>query len=251
MTNIKPSNTIVHEPESKSSDTMDEDTFFNRLEKATEASRQDLLRTPIVEKSLSGDVSVADYHAFLQQAYHHVKHTVPLLMACGSKLSEELEWLREAIANYIEEEIGHQEWILNDIEMLGADRSKAASSQPAFPTDLMVSYAYDTIMRKNPVGFFGMVYVLEKTSSTIATAAANQIQSALSLPKNAMSYMISHGSLDVGHMQDFERIVNRLTSAEDQRAVIDMTLAMYVLYANIFKEIPQLASQIEEQSKAA
>lgn len=66
-----------------------------------------------------------------------------------------------------------------------------------------------------------------------------------------MSYMISHGSLDVGHMQDFERIVNRLTSAEDQRAVIDMALAMYVLYANIFKEIPQLASQIEEQSKAA
>ena len=48
-----------------------------------------------------------------------VRHTVPLLMACGARLPERLEWLREAIAEYIEEEIGHQEWILNDIRACG------------------------------------------------------------------------------------------------------------------------------------
>jgi pyrroloquinoline quinone (PQQ) biosynthesis protein C len=170
-------------------------------------------------------------------------------MACGSKLSDELEWLRKDIANYIEEEIGHEEWILNDIEALGGDRKAAAQCNAALSTDVMVSYAYDTIARKNPVGFFGMVYVLEKTSSTIATAAAEKIQGALNLPKSAMSYMISHGSLDVGHMQDFERIVNRLATKQDQEAVIDMALAMYELYGNVFKEIPSLSQELSQKTK--
>ena len=52
--------------------------------------------------NLSGNITLDDYIAFLQQAYHHVKHTVPLLMAVGSKLPEDKEWLREAVAEYIE-----------------------------------------------------------------------------------------------------------------------------------------------------
>ncbi|MCL0318012.1 iron-containing redox enzyme family protein, partial [Escherichia coli] len=117
-----------------------------------------------------------DYLAFLQQAYHHVRHTVPLLMACGSRLPARLEWLRTAIGEYIEEEMGHQEWVLDDIAGAGGDRSAAAASEPALATELLVSYAYDTIQRGNPVGFFGMVLVLEGTSVALATQAANALQ---------------------------------------------------------------------------
>ena len=61
----------------------------------------------------------------------------------------------------------------------------------------MVSYAYDTIQRGNPVGFFGMVLVLEGTSVALATRAANSIQTSLDLPRNAFSYLLSHGDLDI------------------------------------------------------
>ncbi len=226
-------------------------TFFARLEQITQDPRNTLHAIPIVSKSLSGAVTVTEYLAFLEQAYHHVKHTVPLLMACGSRLTDQHEWLREALATYIAEEIGHQEWILNDIAKMGGDRRSVAAGQAALCTELMVAYAYDTIARKNPVGFLGMVYVLEKTSSTIATEAAHKIQSSLGLPHSAMSYMVSHGSLDVGHMQSFEKIVNRLTSSADQQAVEDMALAMYQLYGNIFREIPALAKSSNLASKVA
>ncbi len=36
----------------------------------------------------------------------------------------------------------------------------------------MVAYVYDYIARRNPVGFFGMVHVLEGTSTALATTAA-------------------------------------------------------------------------------
>ena len=40
---------------------------------------------PLV-RGTRGDVSLDTYVAFLTEAYHHVRHTVPLLMACGSRL---------------------------------------------------------------------------------------------------------------------------------------------------------------------
>ncbi len=46
----------------------------------------------------------------------------------------------------------------------------------------MVAYAYDTIARRNPLGFFGMVHVLEGTSVSLALLAADQIQKPLGLP---------------------------------------------------------------------
>ena len=138
--------------------------FFDQLQEQTKAEREYLLSAPIIAQVMAGTVSPASYVAFLGQAYHHVKHTVPLLMACGARLPERLEWLREAIAEYIEEEYGHQEWILNDIRACGADADAVRVETPNLPTELMVSYVYDQINRCNPVSFFGMVNVLEGTS---------------------------------------------------------------------------------------
>jgi pyrroloquinoline quinone (PQQ) biosynthesis protein C len=232
-----------------------QDLFFNQIEAQTAVARQRLQQSPAIARCLGGDVEMQTYQAFLIEAYHHVKHTVPLLMACGSRLPERLEWLREAVVHYIEEEVGHQEWILNDLHHLGVDKEQVRHGKPALATELMVSYAYDTIARNNPVSLFGMVYTLEKTSSTIATYAAGQIVTALDLAENAMSYMVSHGSLDVAHMQDFERLMNRLDDADDQAAVLHSTEVFYELYMRIFEALPvsQQSSQqsLKEESHAA
>ena len=228
-----------------------EEPFFNQIETSTAAARLRLEQSPAIARCLSGEVEMQTYQAFLVEAYHHVKHTVPLLMACGSRLPERLEWLREAIVHYIEEEVGHQEWILNDLHCLGVDKEQVRHGKPTLATELMVSYAYDTIARGNPVSLFGMVYTLEKTSSTIATYAAGQIVTALELPAKAMSYMVSHGSLDVAHMQDFERLMNRLEDAGDRAAVLHSVDIFYVLYSRIFATLPVSLEGLQEKSHAA
>jgi hypothetical protein len=55
-------------------------------------------------------------------------------------------------------------------------------SRPGHATEVMVAYAYDTIARGNPLGFFGMVHVLEGTSVSLALLAADNIQKPLALP---------------------------------------------------------------------
>ena len=60
-------------------------TFFERLTDETESERQELSRIPQITDALRGAISQETYLAFLEQAYHHVKYTVPLMMAAGSR----------------------------------------------------------------------------------------------------------------------------------------------------------------------
>ena len=217
-------------------------TFFQTLQFSTEKSRQQLIQSTIIQDALRGEVTRGQYLAFLGQAYHHVRHTVPLLMACGSRLGSSHEWLKRAITEYIDEEYGHEQWILNDIAAAGGNPAEVVQYKPHVTTQAMVAYAYHQIDRKNPVGFFGMVHVLEGTSTALATLAAEKIKNNLALPDAAFSYLTSHGSLDLEHVKFFESLVNQLTARDDQQAVIDTADAIYHLYGEMFRALPQANS---------
>ncbi len=211
--------------------------FYQQLQQATNDERASLLATPLITAALDGRVNRRHYISFLSRAFHHVKHTVPLLMACGARLPDRQEWLRSAVAHYIEEEIGHHEWILNDIAAAGGDAEAVRASDPDFDTDLMVAYAYDTVTRRNPVGLFGMVYVLEGTSVSLASKAASVLQEALDLPPGAFTYLSSHGALDVEHIGHFEQLVNRLDAPADREAVVSNASAFFRLYGNVLRSV--------------
>jgi pyrroloquinoline quinone (PQQ) biosynthesis protein C len=211
--------------------------FYEQLQTDTTAARESLYTIDFIQRGVAGALSLNDYIAFLTQAYHHVKYTVPLLMACGGRLDGQHEWLRNAVAEYIEEELGHQEWILNDIAACGGDAEQVRNSRPAPATELMVSYAYDMINRVNPLGFFGMVQVLEGTSIAIADSAAEAIRSSLGLPKRAFTYLTSHGVLDVEHVEFFKGLMNRIENETDQAQITHSAGMFYSLYGDIFRAL--------------
>ncbi len=218
-------------------------SFYDELQAITTADRDFLLAAPIISAAFAGKISHAQYLAFLGQAWHHVRHTMPLLMALGSRLPDRHAGLLNNVLHYLEEETGHDDWILNDIEAAGGDRQAAARSAPNVETEAMVAYAWDTIMRRNPIGFFGMVFVLEGSSAALALRGADAIQKALGLPDSAFSYLRSHGTLDQEHVQDLADILNGLSDPEDRAAVIRCAKAMYWLYGHMFRGIDrQLAT---------
>jgi pyrroloquinoline quinone (PQQ) biosynthesis protein C len=221
-------------------------TFYSRLKSETIDEKARLYAMPIIQKALNGGISKDEYIAFLTEAYHHVKHTVPLLMACGSYLKDDYEWVKKSIAEYVEEEYGHEKWILNDIKSAGGSIEDAIASKPNISTDTMVAYAYHQIDRNNPIGFLGMVFVLEGTSVELATEAANVISKSLQLPDQAFSYLLSHGSLDIEHIKFYENMINQLSKNEDQQCVIHCAKSFYHLYANIFQSIPKIACKKNE-----
>lgn len=213
-------------------------SFFEQLNQQTERARGYLLSAPVIEAVPEGRFQLTGYRYFLEQAFHHVKHTVPLMMACGGRLPQEKEWVRKALAEYIEDEYGHQEWILNDIAACGGDREAVRNGVPDFSIELMVSFLYDQIERQNPMAFFGMVMVLEGTSIKLATQMGKIVQQKLELPDQAFSYLYSHGELDQDHFEFFRSLMDKVTQPGDQQAIIHSANIVYRLYGDMLRSIP-------------
>jgi hypothetical protein len=115
----------------------------------------------------------------------------------------------------------------------------------------MVSYGYDTVHRGNPVGFFGMVLVLEGTSAAIATRAAEIIAARLELPRRACTYLLSHGSLDKQHVGHFDGLVDRLDDIADRAAVLHAARMFYRLYGDVFRALPRAESTASTDTRVA
>ncbi len=225
--------------------------FFDRLQQETAEARAHVTGAPVIRAIAEGRFSLEAYTWFLTQAYHHVRHTVPLMMACGARLPERMEFVRKALVEYIDEEYGHQEWILNDLEACGTDKEQIRNGKPDLSIELMVSYLYDQINRGNPAAFFGMVQVLEGTSIELATPLGEQIQKLLGLPDEAFSYLYSHGALDQEHFEFFRNLMNDITGPDDQQAIIDAARVVYRLYGDMLHNIPLPAKLREQHHEAA
>ena len=225
--------------------------FFDRLQSETEQARAHVTGAPVIQAIQEGRFDLEGYTWFLTQAYHHVKHTVPLMMACGGRLPERLEFVRKALVEYIEEEYGHHEWILNDLEACGEDKEAIRHGQPDTSIELMVAYLYDRIQRGNPAAFFGMVQVLEGTSIELATPLGEAIQKQLGLPDQAFSYLYSHGALDQEHFEFFRNLMDSITDPDDQQVIIESARMVYRLYGDMLHSIPLPASNKEQRHEAA
>ncbi len=213
-------------------------TFFEQLVSETAAAQARFVATPQLIAGLTGTISRADYIAYLTQAYHHVRHTVPLMQeARASLLAQGDDRLVAALDEYIEEETGHEEWILDDIDAAGGDREAARLSEPNPATRTMVDHAYETIRTGHPAAFFGMVYVLEGTSIAMATNGAEAVERSLGLPKTAFRYLNSHGALDQEHMAFFETLVNGIDDPAQQDDIIAMARDMFGLFGGLFASI--------------
>lgn len=211
-------------------------SFFTELEAATTRERMRFLQVPQLQAGLNGTISRGAYISYLEQAYHHVSHTVPLLKAARAELGHRSD-LADALDEYVEEETGHEEWILSDIAVAGGNADAVRNGQPAPATKAMTDHAYRQIREGNPVAFFGMVYVLESVSVALATRGAGAVAKNLGLPPQAITYLTSHGSLDQEHMRFFADLVNGLDSAADRQAIVQMAKDMFGLYGGVFASV--------------
>ncbi len=218
--------------------------FYKQLLAQTTSGKDYLLSAPIIHDVMDGRFSRATYLAFLHQAYHHVRHTVALLETARRHLRPDQRWVEGALLDYIDEEAGHEAWILDDIEACGENRAAWATRPPAFHTEMMVAFLYDYASRVNAMGIFGMVLVLEGTSSSLAPAVARIVQDQLALPDKAMSYLTTHGELDQEHIKHFEQVMNRVVNPQDQAAIVHVANRIYRLYGDVYRTIPDEAELV-------
>ena len=65
-----------------------------------------------------------------------------------------------------------------------------------------------------------------------------EIQSSLGLPDSALSYLVSHGSLDQERMKFYCKLANRIIDKADQEAIIQVARNTFRLFADVLRSIP-------------
>lgn len=217
-------------------------SFFERLIGETRTEREAFIAIPVIQRALRHGVPLEMYLAFLGQAYHHVRHTCRLLASAAARCTDADTRYIAALLEYIGEERGHEEWILDDIAALGGNADAVRSGQPELPCRLLVAYVYYAIEHVSPYAMLGMVHVLEGMSAAMATAATASLKAALAPGDGqgsgrGFSYLSSHGSLDQEHVGFFRELVDGLGDAAAEQAIIDTARIVYRLYGDIFRGI--------------
>jgi len=213
-------------------------SFFEDLVAETAAERAAFAAIPQIRDGLQGRITRETYVAYLAQAYHHVRHTVPLMQLTQGRLDADHARYKAALDAYIAEETGHEQWILNDIRAAGGDPDQTVRDGPNAATEIMVAYAYDYVGRVAPMGFFGMVFVLESVSTQLASIGADAVRGSLGLPQTAFTYLVSHGALDQDHIAFLKGLLDGVEGADDRAAITHMARRMFGLFGDLFRSVP-------------
>ena len=212
---------------------------YDRLVRETEADATSFRSIPIIRHTLENGISSHIYLEFLSEAYHHVRHTCPLLGAALARCASEDEAYRSALLTYLDDEKGHEEWILDDIRAIGGDADAVKFGHGSHATRVMVGYAYYAIDRVSPYSMLGMVHVLEGMSQALAAQAAAMIRSTLPMSQSqgGFSYLTSHGLIDQDHVRLFAALLEKIQSPPIHDEIIRAAKDFYVLYGNIFRDL--------------
>ncbi len=214
-------------------------TFYERIVKETESDKNRFFSRAILSTVLEKGISKELYRDYLVQAYHHVRFTCPLFRHAITKMREPNDKaFIHAFNEYIQEEEGHEEWILNDIQNMGGDKEKIRATEGDLAVKAMISYMYQTIDNVSPYALLGMVYVLEGTSVNVATEAADAIAKRLKIDtKKGFSYLLSHGKLDLSHVDFYINLVNQIKNSVIQNEIIKTAKMIYFLWGIMFDEL--------------
>ena len=120
-------------------------------------------------------LSLAEYKAFLHDLYHIVWHFCPVMAAAAARCSDRFREVRFDLYDRIEEEKGHDTWVLEDIEAIGGDVASARAHPPSAPVQAMIAFNYFGAERVHPCSVLGMLYMLEVVSSVYGGRVSDSI----------------------------------------------------------------------------
>jgi len=113
-------------------------------------------------------LSLVQYKAFLHDLYHVVWHFCPTMAAAAARCDDRYRHVRYELYERIEEEKGHETWVLEDIEAIGGDVASVKAGPPSAPVQAMLAFNYHGVDRVHPCSVLGMLYMLEVVSSVYA-----------------------------------------------------------------------------------
>jgi len=179
------------------------------------------------------------YPEFLFGLYGIVVASTPLIRHAGVEAEKlaSADPLARLLAPYLqehaEEETGHEEWLLEDLATLGFGREQVLHRLPYTSVSSLVGSQYYLAAHVHPVAMLGYLAVLENPA---APEFLEEVAHRNHLPIESFSTLLKHARLDVGHVAEFDHMLDTLQFTQKQRDIMTMSAISSVSYLEAFFE---------------
>jgi pyrroloquinoline quinone (PQQ) biosynthesis protein C len=212
--------------------------FFIDLVTRSDEARRDFETHPVVLDAVAHGMSVERYRTLLLELYHVVWHFNPACAAAASRIGDEHRSVRYHLYEHMHEEMGHEQWVLNDLEAVGVTREAALVHRPAVYTLALNGWNYWAADRRHPCSVLGMLYALEVIASVYGGPFATALKERLLLEgERGISFIGSHASMDVKHMAELRVVLNTIDDAAARDAVVESALINFHHFTRIIESV--------------
>ncbi len=176
----------------------------------------------LLPRTAARPVLTAERWAWRLAGYYHTTHATPRLMAeaAGRFAAIGKQELADYSKSKVEDEGGHDQLALRDLEALGYDAERLATELVPPTAAALVDYFTELVRAENPAGCVGYAYALERLATTHDKDYLRQVEAVLPPNIKATRCLRVHSSMsaDAEHVEEaLEVTANQL--AEDRRLI--------------------------------
>lgn len=125
------------------------------------------------------------------------------------------------LTHHIPEELHHDDWLLEDLEILGVERRRVLEWLPPPVVATLVGAQYYWMAHHHPVAILGYIAVLEGTPPVERELQTLAARSGVSL--DAFSTLVRHARLDPHHRDDLNEVLDRLPLRPEHAAMLGVS----------------------------
>jgi hypothetical protein len=156
----------------------------------------------------------AAWIAFLAVLYGSVRASVPLLETARDRARDlsPADRLAAGLVDYLhrhaEEERGHDEWLLQDLESVGVASTDLLSRPPSGTVAALIGAQYYWVLHYHPVCILAYLMVIEGNPPDRRKLL--DLQGRSGLPASAFRTMLEHADIDIDHAAELDDLLDRL-----------------------------------------
>lgn len=167
------------------------------------------------------------YPEYLFTSHCVIRASVPLMEAAleRARAAVEDDPVSGKLASYFEEHIDeerdHDEWLLDDLAVLGREREQILARPPSPTVAALVGSQYYWILHYHPVALLGYISLLEGYPPS--TELVERLVEATGYPREAFRTMVAHAELDPGHRDELNELLDSLSLTHEQSIAIGLS----------------------------
>lgn len=197
-------------------------TAQERFEQAVQAAIFDFPENRLCRAVASSTLTMAHYHTLLTTLFHQTREGPYTFALASAHCDWRFEEIKEYLARHAEEECTHWRWVVDDLASTGY-AGPDPRTQVAHPATMV----YLAMNRSSAISFaparLAIAAVLEGIGATHGLTYGGKLLKALRLSEKQASFLLSHGSTDVGHSEELMAVLSRATMSDHEWEVMTRT----------------------------